>query len=71
MVCTIFQYLHDGPGVHIAVSTWCVLYFSIYMMGLVFEWMLELGGISAIQQQNTEKSNAVYDVVDNSNGFYM
>lgn len=44
--------------------------YSIYMMGLVFEWIKEEGGVSVLHQRNTEKAKMLYDIVDNSNGFY-
>lgn len=44
--------------------------YSIYMMGLVFEWMKEQGGVVEIERRNTEKSKSIYDLIDNSNDFY-
>ncbi|KAK9696446.1 Phosphoserine transaminase [Basidiobolus ranarum] len=38
--------------------------FSIYGVALVLEWLLELGGISAIQSINERKARKVYDVID-------
>ncbi|MCT4543109.1 MAG: 3-phosphoserine/phosphohydroxythreonine transaminase [Vallitalea sp.] len=43
--------------------------YSIYVAGLVFEWIKELGGIKAIQQKNEEKANLIYKFLDNSNLF--
>ena len=43
--------------------------FPWYMAGLVFEWLLEQGGLSAIEAVNQRKSATLYSVVDNSN-FY-
>jgi phosphoserine aminotransferase len=43
--------------------------YSIYVAGLVFEWIKELGGIKAIQQKNEEKANLIYEFLDNSNLF--
>ncbi|NLJ41144.1 MAG: 3-phosphoserine/phosphohydroxythreonine transaminase [Clostridiales bacterium] len=43
--------------------------FSIYMAGLVFEWLKDLGGVSAMEKINIEKSDMVYDCIDNSD-FY-
>ena len=31
--------------------------FSIYMAGLVFEWLLDLGGLKKIEELNIKKSN--------------
>ncbi|XP_074661163.1 phosphoserine aminotransferase-like [Tubulanus polymorphus] len=44
--------------------------FSIYMMGLVLEWIKSQGGIDVIEQRNIAKSQALFDIIDNSNGFY-
>lgn len=44
--------------------------FSIYMVGLVLEWILDQGGIQEIQRRSAEKSTIIYDTISNSNGFY-
>ena len=44
--------------------------FAIYVTGLVFKWIKNLGGLPAIHQINQEKAGLVYDVIDNSGGFY-
>jgi len=43
--------------------------FSIYMCGLVYEWLKKLGGISEMQKINEEKAAILYDYLDNSNMF--
>jgi phosphoserine aminotransferase len=43
--------------------------FAIYMAGKVFEWLLDLGGVSAIEEINREKSSWLYDFLDNSKIF--
>jgi phosphoserine aminotransferase len=45
-------------------ATW-----SIYIAGLVFEWLQEHGGVKAIERRNIEKASLLYDYVDAS-GFY-
>ena len=45
-------------------ATW-----SIYIAGLVFEWLQKQGGVKAIEQRNIEKATLLYDYVDAS-GFY-
>ena len=40
--------------------------FSIYMAGLVFKWLLKLGGTDAINKINVEKAKLLYDFIDNS-----
>jgi len=44
-------------------------YFSIYMAGLCFEWLLELGGLSAIGAINQRKAEKLYNFIDD-NPFY-
>jgi phosphoserine aminotransferase len=44
--------------------------FSIYITGLVLKWIKELGGLSAIQKINAEKAGLVYNVIDQSGGYY-
>ncbi|NMB89693.1 MAG: 3-phosphoserine/phosphohydroxythreonine transaminase [Chloroflexi bacterium] len=44
--------------------------FAIYVTGLVFKWIKSLGGLPAIYQRNQEKANLIYNVIDNSGGFY-
>jgi phosphoserine aminotransferase len=43
--------------------------YGIYIAGLVFEWLLEQGGVAAIEQQNIKKAQLLYDYIDTS-GFY-
>jgi phosphoserine aminotransferase len=43
--------------------------YGIYIAGLVFEWLLEQGGVAAIEQQNIKKAQLLYDYIDAS-GFY-
>jgi phosphoserine aminotransferase len=44
--------------------------FSIYIVGLVFRWLLEMGGLAAIEKRNIAKAGLVYDAIDQSGGFY-
>jgi phosphoserine aminotransferase len=44
--------------------------FAIYMLSLVLEWVKEQGGVKSIQKNNEEKAKYIYDVIDNSEGFY-
>jgi len=43
--------------------------YSIYIAGLVFEWLLEQGGVDAIEQVNIAKAKLLYDYID-STDFY-
>ncbi len=44
--------------------------YSIYIAGLVFEWLLEQGGVAAIEKVNIAKANLLYDYID-STDFYL
>ncbi len=43
--------------------------YAIYIAGLVFEWIEEMGGIKAIEAANYEKAKILYDFLDNSEMF--
>ena len=47
-----------------------LIFFSIYIMGLVFEWLKEQGSVEGMELRNIRKATSVYDVINNSNGFY-
>ena len=40
--------------------------FSWYLAGLVFEWLLESGGVAHIELVNKKKAQTLYNVIDNS-----
>jgi len=42
--------------------------FGVYVMGVVFEWILENGGLSAMAERNAAKAQLIYDALDA--GFY-
>ncbi len=44
--------------------------YSIYIMGLVYKWLLNNGGLEAMQKVNEEKAKMLYDAIDNSDGYY-
>lgn len=44
--------------------------FGIYFAGLVFEWLLEQGGVEKMHQRNLEKANMLYDYVDQSSFYH-
>lgn len=48
----------------------CMKLRSIYVMGLVFEWIKRQGGIGAMHANSLAKSQLIYDAVHESNGFY-
>ncbi len=40
--------------------------FAWYLSGLVFEWLLEQGGVAAMQELNRQKANLLYGYIDQS-----
>lgn len=44
--------------------------FPIYMFGKVLKWMKAQGGLSAMESIAAEKSGALYNIIDSSNGYY-
>lgn len=44
--------------------------YSIYIAGLVFEWLLAQGGVEAIEKVNIAKAKLLYDAIDSSD-FYV
>ncbi len=43
--------------------------FSIYMAGLVYEWVAEQGGVAAMEKKNADKAAMLYDAIDSSSIF--
>lgn len=43
---------------------------DIYMCGLVFKWLRENGGLSAIKERNEKKAKLLYDYLDQSKLFH-
>jgi phosphoserine aminotransferase len=44
--------------------------YAIYIAGLVFEWLLDQGGLAAIEKKNIAKAKLLYDCLDQSK-FYL
>jgi phosphoserine aminotransferase len=46
--------------------------FAIYLMGLVLKWLKDdIGGLAKMHALNQQKAKLLYDVIDESNGFYQ
>ncbi|HJV84201.1 MAG TPA: 3-phosphoserine/phosphohydroxythreonine transaminase [Noviherbaspirillum sp.] len=43
---------------------------AIHLAALVFEWIAELGGLSAMAETNRRKAALLYQAIDSSDGFY-
>jgi len=44
--------------------------YSIYMAGLVYEWILSIGGLEEMKKMNEKKANLLYDYLD-SQDYYI
>src|SRR5687768_11643574 len=44
--------------------------FGVYILLEVFRWMEAQGGLAEIEKRNATKAKLIYDVTDNSDGFY-
>lgn len=44
--------------------------FGIYIAGLVFKWLLNMGGLEAMYKLNLEKAGILYNAIDSSGGYY-
>jgi phosphoserine aminotransferase len=44
--------------------------FAVYVAGLVFQWLLENGGLAAAEERNIAKAKLLYDFIDASD-FYL
>ncbi|MDP5275170.1 3-phosphoserine/phosphohydroxythreonine transaminase [Chengkuizengella axinellae] len=45
--------------------------YSVYMVNLVLKWLKEKGGLDQVEKFNQEKTKLIYDVIDESQGFYV
>jgi phosphoserine aminotransferase len=46
-------------------NTW-----GVYLVSLVCKWLVEQGGLDAMQARNAEKAAILYKAIDSSDGFY-
>jgi phosphoserine aminotransferase len=44
--------------------------FAIYVVGLVLQWLLGLGGLAEAGRRNEAKAALLYEAIDGSGGFY-
>ena len=43
--------------------------YNIYICGLVFKWLLDMGGLEVMKKRNEEKAKVLYDFLDSSEMF--
>jgi phosphoserine aminotransferase len=44
--------------------------FSIWMANLTFKWIKSIGGMKEIEKRRDEKARLIYDMIDESNGYF-
>lgn len=44
--------------------------YSIYMAGLIFQWIKRQGGVAVMEQRNQAKAQLLYDAIDNSDLYF-
>lgn len=44
--------------------------FAVYLADLVFQWVIERGGLGAMAERSRTRSEQIYRIVDESDGFY-
>jgi len=44
--------------------------FGVYVLDLVLQWIDGLGGVAAVAERNAAKAASLYDVIDESGGYY-
>ena len=60
-----YKLLATSGSLHNTPPCW-----SIYITGLVFRWLIDLGGLEEMARRNQKKASLVYQVIDQSGGFY-
>ncbi len=63
---TMFNYVTHSENGSMFNTPPC---YNIYICKLVLEWILEMGGVSALQKVNEEKAALLYDFLDSSSLF--
>lgn len=44
--------------------------YSVYLVGLVYKWLLNMGGLDEMYKINLDKANILYNYIDSSDGYY-
>lgn len=60
-----YKVLADNASMYNTPAT-----YAWYMAGLVFDWLLQQGGLSVMADMNQRKAAKLYAAIDQSNGFY-
>ncbi|XP_018565311.1 probable phosphoserine aminotransferase [Anoplophora glabripennis] len=60
-----FTHINKENSIHNTPST-----FSVYVMEKVLQWIIEKGGVEAMEKQSDEKSKLLYETMANSKSYY-
>ncbi len=44
--------------------------YTVYIIGLVYKWLLDMGGLDEMYKRNVEKADILYNYIDESDGYY-
>lgn len=56
-----YQLMADNDSMYNTPPCW-----TIYMAGLVYDWVLKMGGVAEMEKINRHKAGLLYDMIDNS-----
>ncbi len=56
-----YQLMADNDSMYNTPPCW-----TIYMAGLVYDWVLKMGGVAEMEKINRHKAGMLYDTIDNS-----
>ncbi|WP_096440312.1 3-phosphoserine/phosphohydroxythreonine transaminase [Alteribacter populi] len=45
--------------------------FSVFIMGLMMDWIIDQGGVDKLHERNAQKANLIYSLMDQSDHFYL
>lgn len=57
---------HEADSIHNTPPCW-----AIYMCGLYYKWVIKEGGLDEMARRAEKRSSLIYDVIDQSEGFYI
>ena len=64
--CFHYELILSLSSIHITPAT-----FPIYISNLCLKYFKKIGGLDQIEQNSIEKSRLIYDLIDESSGFYV
>jgi phosphoserine aminotransferase len=61
-----YEEMHKNNSLYNTPST-----YSIYLTHLVLEWIRDIGGVKRLEEINAQKSQLLYETIDNSGNFFV